>query len=541
MTKAYCHMGEEDNAVIYGLNCQISCRILLYCYSWKGKEKMTKLIAKAKNGNKKAMEKIYELTSSELFCYCQQLCGNEHDAQDLFQDTYLTAFEKLDQYRRDENFKGWLHTIALHKYYNKLRAEKPQLRVDEPNETVAEEGELYAPESYSERAEIQRIITEIIAKNLSEPQRLTVVLYYYDEMSVGDIAKELDCPEGTVKTRLYHSRKILKDELVKRGITLGGTTVLVSALLKAHASAFTVSAATSTIMNNIIGKSTASRSLKSIFAYTKSKIIIGATAVTVAGGSVGIYHIVNNDEKASAIPKHSTSAKITVPTAAVPAIVKTTTVQQVTTKPVAELTTGVSEPGGEPVEYTFDSNHMKVFIPENYTPSNFFKSKNADDSYSLTSLKIRESDLENRRFWSMHNKEVLKFRPDTFSGDEVIFMTRLEEFEKIDILSELSFFYDNVSVSEPQQIIISVDNTNSPESPNEKTAKRCSFTANSNMGNISGIIILFNSNVNDSHVIIFSDCSGIRQQEYENIISSISLDYIDNSWKDKYDIPDTMR
>ena len=257
---------------------------------------MTKLIAKAKNGNRKAMKKIYELTGSELFCYCQQLCGNEHDAQDLFQDTYLTAFEKLDQYRRDENFIGWLHTIALHKNYNNLRAVKPQLRVDEPDETVAEEGELYAPESYAERAEIQRIITEIIAKNLSESQRLTVVLYYYDEMSVGDIAKELDCPEGTVKTRLYHSRKILKDELVKRGITLGGTTVLVSALLKAHASAFTVSAATSTIMNNIIGKSTASRSLKSIFAYTKSKIIIGATAVTVAGGSVGIYHIVNNDE-----------------------------------------------------------------------------------------------------------------------------------------------------------------------------------------------------------------------------------------------------
>ena len=257
MTKAYCHMGEEDNAVIYGLNCQISYSILLYCYSWKGKEKMTKLIAKAKNGNRKAMEKIYELTGSELFCYCQQLCGNEHDAQDLFQDTYLTAFEKLDQYRRDENFKGWLHTIALHKHYNKLRAEKPQLRVDEPDETVAEEGELYAPESYAERAEIQRIITEIIAKNLSESQRLTVVLYYYDEMSVGDIAKELDCPEGTVKTRLYHSRKILKDELVKRGITLGGTTVLVSALLKAHASVFTVSAATSTIMNNIIGKSKA--------------------------------------------------------------------------------------------------------------------------------------------------------------------------------------------------------------------------------------------------------------------------------------------
>lgn len=501
---------------------------------------MTELIAKAKNGSRKAMAKIYELTERELFCYCQQLCGNEHDAQDLFQDTYITAFEKLEQYRRDENFKGWLHTIALHKYYNKLRAEKPQLRVDEPDETVAEEGEIYAPESYAERAEIQTIITEIISKNLSESQRLTVVLYYYDEMSVGDIAKELKCPEGTVKTRLYHSRKILKDELVKRGITLGGTTVLVSALLKAHTSAFNVSAATS-IMNNIIGKSTASHSLKSIFEYTKNKIIIGATAVTVAGGAVGIYHIANNDEKASAVPKHSTSAEITVPSAAVSAIVKTTTVQQVNTEPVTEFTTGISEPGGEPIEYTFDSNHMKVFIPENYTPSNFFKSKNADDSYSLTSLKIRESDLENRRFWSMHNKEVLKFRPDTFSGDEVIFMTRLEEFEEIDVLSELSFFYDNVSVSEPQQIIVSVDNTNSPDSPNEKAARKYSFTADSNMGNISGMIVLFNSNVNNSHVIIFSDCSGIRQQEYENIISSISLDYIDNSWKDKYDIPDTMR
>ena len=504
---------------------------------------MTKLIAKAKNGNRKAMEKIYEITCDELLCYCQQLCGNEHDAQDLMQDTYLTVFEKLEQYRRDDNFKGWIHTIALHKYYNRLRSEKPQLRTDEPAEPVEAESELYAPENYAEKKELQKILTDIISENLSETQRLTVTLYYYDEMSVGDIAKELYCPEGTVKTRLYHSRKILKDELLKRGITLGGSVILVSAVLKAYGASFTASAAINAAISGVLSKKAASATTKSVLSYAKGKIIAGAAAVAVAGGAAGIYHIANNkkEDKTPSIPEHSVS--IERPTSATAVTVATTTTPpaETETETTTELSTGVSEPGGESVEFNFDAKRMSVYIPENYTPSSYFQSKSSDGSIELTPTHINSSELENRTFMSMHVKEILKFRPDTFSGDEVLFMVRLEEPEEIDMNHELSSLYTNVSLSELEPFVIPVDNTNSPGSPAEKAAQRYSFTAEGSKGKINGTAVTFKGNMEKTHIIIFSDCSGIRQQEYEGIISSISLSYADNSWRDEYNVPEYMQ
>ena len=141
----------------------------------------------------------------------------------------------------------------------------------------------------------------------------------------------------------------------------------------------------------------------------------------------------------------------------------------------------------------------------------------------------------------MHVKEVLKFSPDTFSGDEVLFMVRLEEPEEIDMYAELSSVYGNVTLSDAEQLAIPVDNTNSPESPTERTANRYSFTAEGSNGEINGTAIIFDGNLKNTHIFIFSDCSGIRQQEYESIISSISLSYTDNSWRDQYNIPESMR
>ncbi len=106
----------------------------------------------------------------------------------------------------------------------------------------------------TEQKELQQLLKTVIDESLSETQRMTVVLYYYDEMSVSDIAQELDCPEGTVKTRLYHSRKILREELLKRGIALGGSAVLISAALKANAAAFKVPAASAAAVMNLAVK-----------------------------------------------------------------------------------------------------------------------------------------------------------------------------------------------------------------------------------------------------------------------------------------------
>lgn len=503
---------------------------------------MTKLIAKAQKGNKKAMETIYKSTSDELAFFCLRLCGNEHDGQDLMQDTYLTAFEKLEQYRRDDNFKGWLHTIALHKFYNKIRDEKPQLWIDDELKNIPDD-ELNGPENYAERKELNKLLTEIMSDKLSDAQRITVMLYYYDDMNVSEIANELNCPEGTVKTRLYHSRKILRDELLKHSITLSGSVIIVSAVLKSQAAAFTASAAsTAAVMSSVIGKSAASTAAKSVAAYTKGKLIAGAAAVAVIGGAAGLNYIVSENKEEISSSKTELSQNIESPTfknASLPTAIPAPTERiEHTTELITEPPTGISEPGGALEEYVFDVNNMKMSIPERYTPSEFFKSSTQNGGFELVETRIHPSNIDNKTFLSLHVKSILKFKSDNFSGDEVLMMERLEEPENISVNDILSELYDNVSLADSQQFIIPVDNSNAPDKPTEKSAERFSFTADGDYAPINGTALMFRGNVKSTHIIVFCDCSGIRQQEYEDIINSISLSYSDNSWREEFDIPE---
>ena len=505
---------------------------------------MNDIITKAQKGNKKAMETLYRSTCDELACYCIQLCGNEQDAQDLMQDTYLAAFEKLYQYRRDDNFKGWLHTIARNKLYNKIRDEKPQMLTELTEEVIDDEEEIYAPEGYAERKDVQRILDEIITGELSESQRITVTSYYYDEKNIHEISEELGCPEGTVKTRLYHSRRIIKTELIKRGFTVGGSVILVSAVFKAKAAVFTASAASTALAGEIVRQKATSAASQSVFAYAKGKLIAGAVAIAVAGGTAGVVYLssYNKDQKTPVSDFPETVAAISTKTAVTKSIQTAVTIAQKTTKAVvtesvAEPPTGISEPGGDPVEYNFDSMRMTMMIPETYEVKEYFKSGTEENGYIFTEHTIMDRELENRTFIGGHVKEILVFRPDDFSGDEFILMRRLEEPENVDVGAGLADLYDNVELSESEDIVIHMDNTNSPDSPTERTGLRFSFKADDNDKIVKGTAIIFRGNMNKTHFLVFSDCSGIRGNEYKSIIESITLSFSDLSWKDNYRIP----
>ena len=129
------------------------------------------------------------------------------------------------------------------------------------------------------------------------------------------------------------------------------------------------------------------------------------------------------------------------------------------------------------------------------------------------------------------------FRPDDFSGDEVILMHRTEEPEEVDVNAGLADLYDNVKLSDSENISIHMDNTNSSDSPTEKAGLKFSFTADDNGRTVSGTAIIFRGNMNKTHFLVLSDCSGIRGGEYESIIQSITLSFSDLSWRDQYRIP----
>ena len=188
------------------------------------------LVLSAKNGNKKAFDKLYELTHNDVWYNCLSLLKDEENAKDIMQETYITAFLKLDTLNDEQKFCGWIISIAVNKCKNKLKG-KVEYRIDdEVLITEAETDELMLPEEYITKTEKRKVLLQIIEDTLSFNQYQTVLMFYFDEMSISEIAQGLEISEGTVKSRLNSSRAKMKtaieDYEKKSGDKLHGVVVV---------------------------------------------------------------------------------------------------------------------------------------------------------------------------------------------------------------------------------------------------------------------------------------------------------------------------
>ncbi len=168
------------------------------------------LVLSAKNGNKKAFDKLYELTHNDVWYNCLSLLKDEENAKDIMQETYITAFLKLDTLNDEQKFCGWIISIAVNKCKNKLKG-KVEYRIDdEVLITEAETDELMLPDEYITKTEKRKVLLQIMEDTLSFNQYQTVLMFYFDEMSISEIAQGLEISEGTVKSRLNSSRAKMK-------------------------------------------------------------------------------------------------------------------------------------------------------------------------------------------------------------------------------------------------------------------------------------------------------------------------------------------
>jgi len=510
---------------------------------------MHETIIKAQNGDRSAMTEIYNITCKELLYYCLKLCGNENDAEDLLQDTYLTVFEKLSQYRRNKNFKGWLHTIAFHKYYNKIRDEKPYLWI-ESGEIQENESEIPDIQKYVEDKEVYSAVINIISEKLSEPQRITVLLYYYDEKSLAEIAHECECSEGTVKSRLYYSRKLLREELEKSGYYFGAGIPMLGEALKADSALFISNAAGTVVLSSaaVIGNAVKRSAVKSILSFTKGKLISGAAVIAITGGAAAIHHAVSNNQEIS--DSQETSYQIT-------SVATDEQANELLTKePVKEEfesetewemedtmesesmemteteTSAYSELGDAMETYDFPLNAMKVSIPENYVGTFTSRSSTSDDRLSSRDQKMTDLLRKDHKYLSSRYGS-LYFKPDEFSGDYVKIMMSNDENAYMNLNEAVLNIYEDALLESSEEIMISVDNTNKLDAPLQNEGKKSKFTADIDGCNAVITAVSF-QHMKKSYVFIFVDCSNSRQSEYENIIGSIVLRYFDNSWRDDY-------
>lgn len=192
--------------------------------------KLAKYVAKAQNGDKKAMEHIVDETSGYVYYYCLTLLCSEDEANDAVQEIYLTVLKKLGTLENPKAFLGWLKAVTSNHCKNRLARNKNYSSLDDEVlfENAEEMDVQLIPQKQIEAQELRNAVVTAV-KNLPVFQRECVMMYYYNEMSVSQIAEILEIKEGTVKSRLHNARKSIKSELEKLGFsekTLGGFSPL---------------------------------------------------------------------------------------------------------------------------------------------------------------------------------------------------------------------------------------------------------------------------------------------------------------------------
>lgn len=170
-------------------------------------------------GDRQAMSKLVETYKLELFNLCFRLTFNKQDAEDLFQQTWIKATKNASKYEH-QSFKPWLFKICVNQFRDNYRqyVKRKQLMKDDFESTSAKDyvlmtaGGSDSVEEQIERKHIQALLISNIDK-LPQPQKVPMVLFYYQQMKYSEIAGVLGVPEGTVKSRINTAKKKLKSVL----------------------------------------------------------------------------------------------------------------------------------------------------------------------------------------------------------------------------------------------------------------------------------------------------------------------------------------
>lgn len=242
------------------------------------------LVEKIKKGDNKSFEKLYKLTEREVWFTCISFLKNETTAQDIMQETYITAFLKIQSLEKSSQIRSWLNRIAVNKCKNYLKG-KGEIQLDDEifeNQAIVDE-RISIPEEYISDKAKREIILSIMQEVLSDVQYQTVIMHYFNEMTVDEIAEVFECSRGTVLSRLNYSRAKMKTAIEdyenKSGDKLHGVVVVpfFTTIFKEEAKSLAVPNITIKLPN---GQTLATSATKGFATGAKSTIssIVKATA-----------------------------------------------------------------------------------------------------------------------------------------------------------------------------------------------------------------------------------------------------------------------
>ena len=326
------------------------------------------IIKEAQAGNSHAFETIYNETVKTAYYVAKRILLDEDATEDVLQEAYIAVYKNLTEYKTG-NLQGWIDTIVANRAKNYLRRKNPiffsEMETEENPVVEFEEEKIeFRPDEKVDYNETQRLILEIV-DNLSPEQRISVMLFYFEEKSIKEIAEICECSENTVKSRLNYARKKIKEdvlELEKKGTKLYSISIIpfIIWMLSEKAKACEVPKATTakvlsgvnatvnTVANtvaNTAGNVAAGEAAKAVAGKVGmtigAKIVVGVVAATVAVGAIigGVAIFGNNDGQVGnesttkqLVENETTTEEVTVETTTKETTTAETTTEEVTTE-----------------------------------------------------------------------------------------------------------------------------------------------------------------------------------------------------------------
>jgi len=177
-----------------------------------------RLIWLAKTGDREAFSELVSLFESKVYRAAFALSGNEHDAKDLSQETFIRAFRGISKFREKSSFFTWLYRILLNVFKNWVKNRRVAVELTETTRAIVEAGGCVgraseSAEKATEHEKVDRVYKAIYS--LPAEQKMAIVLHALEAMTYCEIAKAMGCSIGTVKSRIHAARVALKRELLR--------------------------------------------------------------------------------------------------------------------------------------------------------------------------------------------------------------------------------------------------------------------------------------------------------------------------------------
>ena len=175
------------------------------------------LVKRAKSGDYQAFDLLVLKYQSRLISTAFKFVKDVQIAEDIVQDSFIKAFNTLESFREDSSFYTWIYRITVNTSKNFLVSKKRKSEL--LNSDLSEEAsyeiepvETYSPEDLLQATQLQKVITETFDQ-LGEDTRTALTLRELDGLSYEQIADVVNCPVGTVRSRIFRGREVIDEAI----------------------------------------------------------------------------------------------------------------------------------------------------------------------------------------------------------------------------------------------------------------------------------------------------------------------------------------